>query len=267
GRASPRAWRRRSGAGATGETPPAGRPARRARAARAAPPSARSPPPPPPPPPARPTPPPPPPRAPRAGAAPPRSGGSRRAARPPPAAWPPPPPPSWRSRRPTTASTPERAPASRSPSSALALPCRHRDRPPARVSRREFVPVLDALLAVPPAPEHVAPLELPVEVHQPGLEPLEHAADLLELEQIAVDLARHRVNAAPQRELLLRLAPLGPRPRRRELVAMHQLAPLRVARHDVAHDTPHERQRAVRLGEREILARHALLPRDHHARD
>ncbi len=78
--------------------------------------------------------------------------------------------------------------------------------------------MLDAFLTDPPAPKHLLPVELSVEVDEPRLESLEHAPDLLELEHELVDLARDVVDAAAQRELVGRFAPFGSSLRRDELV-------------------------------------------------
>jgi len=64
------------------------------------------------------------------------------------------------------------------------------------------MPVLDALLARLPAPEDVPPVELAVEVDESFIEALEHAADLIELEQIIVDLSSYVLDASSERELL-----------------------------------------------------------------
>ncbi len=85
--------------------------------------------------------------------------------------------------------------------------------------------MIDPLFADPPAPEDVASIELTVEVHQPLLEPLEHAADLLELFEVPIDVARHAHDLGVQRELLGRLAPIGPRLGRDVLVAVDEIAP------------------------------------------
>ena len=53
--------------------------------------------------------------------------------------------------------------------------------------------MLDAFLAQLPAPEDVPAVELAVEIHQPLLHPFEHAADLLQLDDEVVDLARYFV--------------------------------------------------------------------------
>ena len=64
------------------------------------------------------------------------------------------------------------------------------------------MPVLDALLTRLPAPEDVPPVELAVEVDESFIEALEHAADLIELEQIIVDLSSYVLDASSERELL-----------------------------------------------------------------
>ena len=51
----------------------------------------------------------------------------------------------------------------------------------------DLVPVGDPLLAQPPAEEDRPVVPQRVEVHQPRLEALEHAADRLELLEVAVD--------------------------------------------------------------------------------
>jgi hypothetical protein len=121
------------------------------------------------------------------------------------------------------------------------------------------MPVVDPVLALLPAPEDVPAVELAVEVHQPLVEPLEHATDLLELEQIVVDLVRHRFDLGAEPDLLGRLAPFGLGLRRDELVAGHEIAPLWVQRDDIGHDPLDERERTVCFGEREVLARHSVI--------
>src|SRR5438093_7743760 len=64
------------------------------------------------------------------------------------------------------------------------------------------MPVLDPVLAHFPTPEDLLAVELAVEVHQSLFEPLEHAADLLELEQVVVDLPGDRLDLVPQLQLL-----------------------------------------------------------------
>src|SRR6185369_6718395 len=67
------------------------------------------------------------------------------------------------------------------------------------VSGLKLVPVLDFLFILFPAPEYFFPIELAVKVDQSRLEPLEHAADLVELEQEVIDLAGDVIDAAAQR--------------------------------------------------------------------
>src|SRR2546426_5669263 len=57
-----------------------------------------------------------------------------------------------------------------------------RYRLPAGISGFEFMPMLDPVFPGLPAPEDISPLELAVEIDQSLIEPLEHAADLRELE-------------------------------------------------------------------------------------
>src|SRR5207253_6021821 len=118
------------------------------------------------------------------------------------------------------------------------------------------MPVLDLFLTDLPAPEYFFPVQLPIKVDEPRLEPLEHAADPLELEQEIVDLARDVLDTTAQRELLGRLAPFGPGLRGDELVLRDQIAPLRMERDEVGHNPPYQRQGTVRLGKSKIFARH-----------
>src|SRR2546429_5671439 len=101
------------------------------------------------------------------------------------------------------------------------------------------MPMLDLLFALLPAPEYFSPIELAVKVDQSRVESLEHAADLLELEQEIVDLARDVVDAAPQRELLGRLAPFGSGLRGAELGLPHQIGPLGMDSDQAAQDPPY----------------------------
>src|SRR5437867_7984317 len=64
-----------------------------------------------------------------------------------------------------------------------------RYRLPAGISSIQFMPVFYPVLSDLPAPKDVAPLELAVEIDQSLIEPLEHAADLRQLGEIAIDLA------------------------------------------------------------------------------
>src|SRR5437870_12557651 len=108
-----------------------------------------------------------------------------------------------------------------------------------------------------PAPEYLFAVELAVEIHQPLLEPLEQASDLLELAEIVVDPPRHLVDAGAQPHLLGRLAPFRSRLRRHQLVLLHQVAPLGMEGHEIGDDALHERQSTIRFGESKILARHS----------
>src|SRR2546428_5330799 len=128
------------------------------------------------------------------------------------------------------------------------------NRLPPRVSRLHFMPELDAFLALLPAPEYLLPVQLAVEVHESRLESLEHAADLVELEQEIVDLARDIVDAAAQGELFGRLAPLGPRLRGHELVLRHQIAPLEMKGDQVGDDTLHQWKSPIAVVEGEVLS-------------
>src|SRR3989442_9229517 len=124
---------------------------------------------------------------------------------------------------------------------------------PTGIPGSDVMPVVDPVFARFPAPVDLAPVELAVEVHEPHVEPLEHAADLLQLEQGVVDAGGDVLHGAPQRELLLRFAPIGLRLGSGELVAGHQLAPLRVQGADVGDDPLDEGKGAVGFGESEIL--------------
>src|SRR3989442_13750522 len=118
------------------------------------------------------------------------------------------------------------------------------------------MPVADPLFALLPAPEHVAPIELAVEIDQPFFEALEHAADLDELEHVLADLPRHLLDLGPQAHLLRRLAPLGIRLRGDELVARDEIAPFGVQGRDVGDDLPDQGESLVGLVEGEILLGH-----------
>ena len=115
-----------------------------------------------------------------------------------------------------------------------------------------FYPVFSLL----PAPVDLPSIQLAVEIDEPLLEPLKQAADLLQLEQVVLDLARDGLDGAAQVELLLRLAPVGPRLSGGELVLVDQVTPLGVKRGNVGNHSLNERQRLVGFGEGEILARH-----------
>src|SRR6267378_1632680 len=113
----------------------------------------------------------------------------------------------------------------------------------------QVMPVVYSVLSLLPAPEDLSSIELAVEIDQPVLEPLEHAADLLQLEQVVLDLARDGFDGAAQVKLLLRLTPVGPRLRGGEFVLVDQVTPLRVERGNVGHYPLHEREGAVGFGE------------------
>src|SRR5438034_10415149 len=132
----------------------------------------------------------------------------------------------------------------------------YRNRLPAGVSRFELMPMLDPVLPGLPAPEDISPLQLAVEIDQSLIEPLEHAADLRELGEIAIDLARHVADAAAQLHLLRRLAPFRLRLRDEQLVLGHEIAPLGMERADVGHHPRYEGQRQIGFGEGEVLAGH-----------
>src|SRR3989442_10989266 len=118
------------------------------------------------------------------------------------------------------------------------------------------MPMLDPVFPSLPAPEDISPLELAVEIDQSLIEPLEHAADLRELGEIAIDLARHVADAAAQLHLLRRLAPFRLRLRDEQLVLGHEIAPLGMEREDVGHDPLYEGEGSIGFGEGEVLARH-----------
>src|SRR5437764_2547392 len=117
------------------------------------------------------------------------------------------------------------------------------------------MPVLDLFLTDLPAPEYFFPVQLPIEVDEPRLEPLEHAADPLELEQEIVDLARDVLDTTAQRELLGRLAPFGPGLRGDELVLRDQIGPGRRGRNETGYDPLYKRQVTVPLSKGEVFAR------------
>src|ERR1700704_5942654 len=119
------------------------------------------------------------------------------------------------------------------------------------------MPELDPFLALLPAPEYFLPVQLAVEVDESRLEPLEHAPDLLELEQEIVDLPRHVVDTAAQRELLGRLAPLGPGLRGDELILRHEIAPVRMKGDQVGDDTLDEGERTVGFSQGEVFSGHS----------
>src|SRR3989441_3207363 len=121
------------------------------------------------------------------------------------------------------------------------------------------MPVVYSVFSLLPAPEDFSAVQLAVEIDQPVLEPLEHAADLLQLEQIVLDLARDGLDGATQVELLLRLAPVRPRLSGGELVLVDQVAPFGMEGRDVGDDPLDEREGLVGFGEREVLTRHDAI--------
>src|SRR2546428_13805075 len=90
------------------------------------------------------------------------------------------------------------------------------------------MPMLDAFLTDLPAPEHLFPVQLAVKVDQSRLEALEHAADLVELEQEIIDLPRDGLDTGAQRELLGRLAQFGAGLRVDEVVMGLMIVPPRM---------------------------------------
>src|SRR2546427_2497339 len=127
----------------------------------------------------------------------------------------------------------------------------------AGVAGLKVVPVVYSVFSLLPAPEDLPSIELAVEIDEPLLEPLEYAADLLQLEQVVLDLARDGLDCAAQVELLLRLAPVGPRLRGGELVLIDEVAPFGMESGNVGNHSLNEREGAVGFGEREILTGHA----------
>src|SRR6266568_1703772 len=125
-----------------------------------------------------------------------------------------------------------------------------------RVSRFQIVPELNPLFPLFPTPKDLLTVELTVEVHQSRLESLEHAADLLELEQELVDLARDVVDAAAQRELVGRFAPFGSSLRRHELVLRHEITPGRVERDQIGDDALDQGESTVGFCKSKVFARH-----------
>src|SRR5256712_8236456 len=113
------------------------------------------------------------------------------------------------------------------------------------------MPVVYPVFSLLPAPEDLPSVQLAVEIDEPLLEPLEHAADLLQLEQVVLDLARDGFDFGAQVELLLRLAPVGPRLRGGELVLVDEVAPLGMQGGDVGDDPLDEREGAVGFGKGE----------------
>src|SRR3989454_12416804 len=119
----------------------------------------------------------------------------------------------------------------------------------AGVSGLQVMPVVYPVFSLLPAPEDLPSVQLAVEIDEPLLEPLEHAADLLQLEQVVLDLARDGFDFGAQVELLLRLTPVGPRLRGGELVLVDQVTPLGVEGRDIRDDPLHEREGLVGFGE------------------
>ena len=77
-----------------------------------------------------------------------------------------------------------------------------------REDRPIFVPVADPILTQSPAEKNGAIVPQRIEVHQPGLEPLEDAADGLELLEILVDPVGVTGDLFPGGDQLLGLAPV-----------------------------------------------------------
>src|SRR2546426_7389415 len=118
------------------------------------------------------------------------------------------------------------------------------------------MPMIDAFFSDLPAPEHLLAVELSVEVDESRLEPLEHAADLVELDQEITDLARDVVDAAAQGELLGRLAPFGSGLCGDELILRHEIAPLGMEGDQVRDDALDEGERTIGFSQREVFPRH-----------
>lgn len=110
---------------------------------------------------------------------------------------------------------------------------------PAREAGLDIVPVLDPLFALFPAPEHIAAVELAVEIDQTLLESLEHATHRLELGKVCRDAARDVLDATAQRELFGRFAPLGAGLGGGEFILRDELAPLWIESSDVRDYLPH----------------------------
>src|SRR5207247_10263977 len=117
-------------------------------------------------------------------------------------------------------------------------------------------PVTDPLFTLLPAPEPLAAVELAVEIDEAFLEALEDAADLLELDQVAIDLPRHCLDLHAQVHLLGGLTPLGIRLGSDELVTIDEIAPDRMEGGNVRHDFPHQGQGAVGVVEGEVFLGH-----------
>lgn len=99
----------------------------------------------------------------------------------------------------------------------------------------DLVPVLDPILALLPAPEHIAAVQLAVEIDQALLKSLEHATDSLELGQIVRNTARDVLDARAQSELIGGLAPLGTSLSGGEFIPIDQLSPFGIQRSDVSN--------------------------------
>src|SRR5439155_23997794 len=111
------------------------------------------------------------------------------------------------------------------------------------------MPMAYSLLALLPAPEDLSTVQLAVEIDQTFVEPLEDAANLLQLLEIISDLARHVIDAAAQVELLRRFAPFGFGLSGNELVLTDEIAPLGMQRGDIGDDAADERESLVGFGD------------------
>src|SRR5689334_1613177 len=110
------------------------------------------------------------------------------------------------------------------------------------------MPMGDAVFALLPAPEYLAPVELAVKVNEAFVKAFEDAADLFQLLEIVGDFARDVIDATAQVELVGRLAPFGLGIGGDEFILGDEVAPLGMESGNVSYDSPHEGESFVGFG-------------------
>src|SRR5436190_13928946 len=113
-----------------------------------------------------------------------------------------------------------------------------------------LVPVLYAGLAQLPAVEDVAPVDLPPKIHQPGVHPFADDAQGVQLRVVVLDVRRQTLRLYLQ-QLGDHVGPLGAGRGCRYLELPNLLFPKVMVTDEILDDSPHQRQRAVRLVDRE----------------
>src|SRR6266550_2460676 len=121
---------------------------------------------------------------------------------------------------------------------------------PSNKSCVNLVPVLYAGLAQLPAIEDVATIDLPAKIDQPGVHPFADDAEVVQLGDVVLDVRRQTLRFDLQ-QLGDHVGALGTRCGCRYLELPNLLFPEVMVTDEILDDSPHQRQSAVRLVDRE----------------